>query len=143
MQPNQQGDYYAWTLETAERLRAGRLSEVDLRSLAEELEDMGKAQRHALASHLKVLMVHLLEWRHQPHSRGVSWWLSVNNARDEIAEILEDSPSLKPKLKELAARRYPAARKRAALETGLPEDTFPPACPFSETELLDQDSWPE
>jgi hypothetical protein len=143
MQGTPTGDYYAWALETAERLRAGRLSEVDLNDVAEELEDMGKAQRHALASYLKVLMVHLLKWRFQPSFRGVSWRLSISNARDEIAELLEDSPSLRRKIGELVARRYPAARNRAALETGLPEETFPRTCPFSEDQILDSAYWPD
>lgn len=63
MQATQNSDYYAWTLETAERLRTGRLREVDLNGVAQELEDMGKAQRHALPGYLKVLIVHLLKWR--------------------------------------------------------------------------------
>ena len=104
---------------------------------------MGKAQRHALASHLKVLMVHLLKWRYQPNFRGVSWRLSIANARDEVAELLEDSPSLRTKIADLVARRYPAARNRAALETGLAEDAFPPTCPFTERELLDAAYWPD
>lgn len=141
MQPTRDSDYYAWTLETAERLQTGRLGEVDLISVAEELEDMGKAQRQALASHLKVLIVHLLKWRYQPTFRGVSWRLSITNARDEIAELLEDSPSLRPMIGDLVARRYAAARGRAALETGLAEDTFPLTCPFSEDQLLDNAFW--
>lgn len=92
MQTTHNGDYYAWALEAAEHLRAGRLSEVDLSSIAEELEDMGKAQRHALATHLKVLIVHLLKWRYQPSFRGVSWRLSIVNARDEIAELVGGQP---------------------------------------------------
>lgn len=141
MRATHEGDYYAWALEAAEHLRAGRLSEVDLSGVAEELEDMGKAQRHALASHLKVLIVHLLKWRYLPSFRGVSWRLSIANARDEIAELLEDSPSLRPKIGELVTRRYPAARNRAALETGLAEETFPSSCLFSEDDLLDAAYW--
>lgn len=143
MQASQNTDYYAWAMETAGHLRAGRLSEVDLNDVAQELEDMGKAQRHALASHLKVVIVHLLKWRYQPGFRGVSWRLSITNARDEVAWLLEDSPSLRPGIGELVARRYPAARGRAALETGLPEDTFPRTCPFSEQQILDATYWPD
>jgi hypothetical protein len=143
VQATQNGDYYAWAIETAERLRAGRLSEVDLNSVAQELEDMGKAQRQALASHLKALIVHLLKWHYQPSFRGVSWRLSITNARDEIAELLEDSPSLEPKIGKLVARRYRAARSRAALEMGVSEDTFPSTCPFSEDQMLDAAYWPD
>ncbi|TVQ86938.1 MAG: DUF29 family protein [Chromatiaceae bacterium] len=55
VQATQNSDYCAWALEAAEHLRSGRLSEVDLNNVAQELEDMGKAQRHALSSHLEVL----------------------------------------------------------------------------------------
>ncbi|MBK5940837.1 hypothetical protein CCR96_16585 [Halochromatium roseum] len=38
---------------------------------------------------------------------------------------------------------YLSARLLAAGETGLPETPFPPTCPFSAEQLLDQDYWPE
>ncbi|HYN78888.1 MAG TPA: DUF29 domain-containing protein [Lamprocystis sp. (in: g-proteobacteria)] len=141
MQPTPDLDLYAWSIESAARLRGGRVAEVDLGRVAEELEDMGKRQKQALGSHLKVLMRHLLKWHYQPGFRGVSWRLSITNARDEIAELLEDSPSLAPRLAEIRARRYPSARARAALETGLPIELFPTECPFSVEQLLDPDYW--
>lgn len=134
-------DFYAWATDSAACLRAGRWAELDVDHIAEELEDMGKQQKHALAGHLKILILHLLKWRYQPGLRGVSWRLSINNARDEIAELLEDSPSLATKLPEIAARRYAAARNRASLETGLLLETFPAQCPFTVDQLLDANYW--
>ncbi|MFP4246157.1 MAG: DUF29 domain-containing protein [Halochromatium sp.] len=136
------GDFYAWTLQTAQYLRSGQLDQVNLIQVAEEIEDMGKSDRRALESHLKILMLHLLKWRHQPSHRGISWRLSIANARDEIATILRDSPSLRPRLEELAANRYPGARKQAVLETGLAPSTFPETCPFSIEQLLEEDELP-
>ena len=136
-------DLFAWAAKNAELLRQGRLSEIDVEHIAEELEDMGKSERHALSSHLKVLIAHLLKWCYQPAFRGVSWQLSIDNARDEIAELLEDSPSLRPSLPDIIERRYPAARKRALRETGLAESVFPRQCPFSLEQLFDEDFWPE
>lgn len=134
-------DRYAWTLESANRLRSGQLAGLDLERLAGELEEMGRSEKHALSSHLKVLMLHLLKWRYQPGFRGVSWQLSITNARDEIQELLEDSPSLRHQLADLMTRRYPVARQRAILETGLPETTFPRPCPFTVEQLLDAEYW--
>lgn len=134
-------DFYAWALESAHRLRAGNLAGLDLQRIAEEIEDMGRAEKHALASHLKILILHLLKWRYQPTLRSLSWQLSITNARDEIAELLEDSPSLKVKLPDILTRRYPAARQGAILETGLSGDAFPTACPFSVEQLLDPEYW--
>ena len=136
-------DWYAWAMENAELLRQGRLSEIDARHIAEELEDMGKSERHALASHLKILITHLLKWQFQAAFRGVSWQLSIDNARDEIGDLLDESPSLRVMVPKLVAKRYPSARKRAMRETGLPLVNFPPQCPYNVDELLDDEFWPD
>ncbi|WP_420827308.1 DUF29 family protein [Halochromatium salexigens] len=52
---------------------------------------------------------------------------------------MRDSPSLRPGLDELAASRYPGARKQAILETGLAPSSFPETCPFSVEQLLEED----
>ncbi|QVL48464.1 MAG: DUF29 domain-containing protein [Thiocapsa sp.] len=87
-------------------------------------------------------MTHLLRWQFQPGLRGPSWRLSVNNARAAAAEILEDSPSLRPALPALIGKAYPLARRNALAETGLPEATFPNDCPYSIHQLLDDGFWP-
>ena len=53
-------DFYAWTLEQAELLRSGRLSELDLVNLTEEMENMGRSEKRELESRLTVLLHHLL-----------------------------------------------------------------------------------
>jgi hypothetical protein len=136
-------DYYAWLTENAELVREGRMDVVDLTHLAEELEDMGRSERRAIESYVKVLIVHLLKWQHQPERRGASWELSITNARDAITRRLQDSPSLRPKLPEMIAARYPNARHHTALETGIPLVDLPDNCPFTVEQLLDQRYWGE
>ena len=41
------------------------------------------------------------------------------------------------------ARRYPAARRLASAETGLPLTTFPLTCPWRTEQVLDADFWSE
>jgi len=136
-------DYHAWLLESAALLREGQLPEVDLAQLAEELEDMGRSERRAIESYLKVLIVHLLKWQHQPERRGSSWQLSITNARDAISRRLHESPSLRPQLPEMVTERYPNARQHTALETGLAPSELPQSCPFSVAQLLDDAYWGE
>ncbi len=136
-------DYYAWLTANAGLLRAGRLSDIDAAQVAEELDDMGKSERRAIESWLKVLILHLMKWRLQPMRRGVSWQQSIDNARDEIDRRLQDSPSLRPRLDEMIEARYPAVRRMAMREIGLPLDTFPESCPFGIDDLLDQEFWPD
>jgi hypothetical protein len=141
--PAYDDDLVGWAAANAALLRAGRLSQVDRLHLAEELDDLGKCERRSLTSHLGNLMLHLLKWQFQPGLRGPSWRLSVNNARAAAAEILEDSPSLRPALPALIGKAYPLARRNALAETGLPEATFPNDCPYAIDQLLDDGFWPE
>ena len=55
-----ESDYYGWTQEQADLMRHRRLAELDLENLIEEIESMGKAQKEALRSRLRVLLAHLL-----------------------------------------------------------------------------------
>jgi hypothetical protein len=135
-------DFYAWSLEQAALLRAGRVGEADLAAIAEEIESMGKTEKRELVSRLTVLLLHLLKWESQPAGRGNSWRLSIANARDEIADLLDDNPSLKPFIDDVMASAYRYARRKAALETDISEDTFPAQCPWNFVRAMDESFWP-
>jgi hypothetical protein len=136
-------DFYAWTRAQAAALRAKDVAALDLEHLAEEIEALGNEQRHAVRSHLRVLVWHVLKWAYQPDHRTTSWRISILNARAEIADRLEDYPSLRPRVPTLLASAYPQARRLAAAETGLPPDTFPEACPWTVAQVLDAEFLPE
>ncbi len=136
-------DFYAWSLEQAALLRAGRVSEADLAAIAEEIESMGKTEKRELVSRLTVLLLHLLKWRRQSSHRSKSWRLSIANARNEITDHLEDNPSLKAVLDSAMEQAYRSARLKAAIETALDEDQFPARCPWNFAEAIDEGFWPE
>ena len=141
--PLSEHDYHAWLLEQAARLRARQFGQIDYEVLAEELEDMGRSERRAVESHLKNLLIYLLKWAKQRERRSGSWRDSIDNARDALADLLQDSPSLRPQLPEFVKRQYPRARRSAANQTGLAVATFPGTCPFRLEEILDADFFPE
>jgi hypothetical protein len=136
-------DFYAWSLEQAALLRQRRIAEADLDLIAEEIESMGKTEKRELVSRLTVLILHLLKWRFQPKGRGKSWRLSIANARDEIADLIADNPSLKSMLDEVMAKSYRYARRKAAIETNLGEERLPGQCPWSFAEAIDEGFLPE
>jgi hypothetical protein len=141
--PDYDDDLVAWALANARLLRAGRVQDIDVDHLAEELEDLGKSERRALRSHLRNLILHLLKWAYQPGLRGPSWRRSINNARRALDDIIEDSPSLERELTPMLPKTYGQARADAALETGLPETAFPPNCPFGLEQLRDDRFLPD
>jgi hypothetical protein len=123
-------DFYSWLMEQARLLREGRFDALDRDNLAEEIESLGREQFNKLVSALRVAMLHMLKWDHQPSLRSRSWVLSIEEQRLEIADVLTDNPGLKPRIGEAMARAYRRARIEAARETGLAEAVFPTECPY-------------
>jgi len=118
-------DFNLWLSEQLQLLREERLGELDVANLIEELESLGKSDKRALTSHLKIALQHMLKWDYQPEKQSDSWVRSIVNSRSEILLILEDSPSLQNFISEALTKAYPLARKDARDETGLPLSTFP------------------
>ena len=142
--PSYDDDFYAWTQYQAEVLRTMAVADnrFDRENVAEEIEDMGKEQKHALKSQMRRLILHLLKWEFQPGRRSDSWLESIGDARVEIADDLDQNPSLKPLAPELPNQVYAQAVKRAATETHLAQKTFPPSCPYTYEQLMDDDFLP-
>lgn len=136
-------DFYAWSLHNAALIREGKLSEVDLKNVAEEIESMGKGNKRELISRLSLLLAHLLKWKFQPGRRGKSWELTIKEQRFEVQDILNESPSLKHELDEQLDHAYERALLIAEKETGLNHEVFPESCPFSLKEALKENFFPK
>ena len=136
-------DFVEWTVRNAELLRAGRLDEADIEHIAEEIEDLGKRQRHELRSRLRILLIHLLKWQAQPERRGPSWIATIGTQRAEIQDLVDDAPSLRNLLDESLQKVYWRAAAQAVKETGLPRTAFAEACPFTVERILDTDFFPD
>jgi hypothetical protein len=136
-------DFHAWTRQQAALLRAGRLPELDIDHLAEELDSMGARERRELTNRLAVLLAHLLKWQHQPERRGNSWRLTIEVQRLDLQDLLDQNPSLKPELPERLPAAYRKAVLLAAQETGQDKAVFPAECPYSGEQVLDAGFWPK
>lgn len=136
-------DFYAWSLYNAELIREGKLSEVDLQNVAEEIESMGRSARHKLINRFAILLAHLLKWKFQPERRGKSWKFTIREQRIRIQKLLKESPSLKYELQEQFNDAYEIALLVAEKETDLTEGVFPNVCPFSSEETLNKDFFPD
>ena len=136
-------DFYAWTQQAGDMLRRGCFGEVDMEHVAEEIEDMGNEKKHTLKSQTRRLILHLLKWQFQPERRSDSWIESIDNAREEIADLLEYNPSLRPFAADLTNEVYAQAVKHAARETGLDRNAFPTTCPYTFDQVIDDDFLPE
>ncbi|MEH2446975.1 MAG: DUF29 domain-containing protein [Nostoc sp.] len=136
-------DFVAWTEETVQLIRAGQFEQVDWDAVIEEIENLGRSDRRELKSRLEVLLQHLLKWQYQSSLRSGSWQNTINEQRNRIIDLLQESPSLKSYPEEVLAQCYHRGLKAASNETELPIDTFPMECPYPIAQVLDAEFLPD
>ncbi|NCC27338.1 MAG: DUF29 domain-containing protein [Gammaproteobacteria bacterium] len=144
-------DYSAWAARTAALLRQRRFTELDLDHLIEELDDMGRSQRHELVNRLRVLLAHLLKWQFQygrlserwADFEGRSWRNTIIEQRAALSYLMDKNPGLKRVLEDAIGESYVQALNLAVDETGLPAATFPVACPYQSEQIFSRDFYPE
>ena len=92
----------------------------EMQTGAEELtEALGRSEERAFKSQMTRLMMHIIKWKIEPQRRSRSWVVSIENARIEIADILEYEPYLKPKIPILWEKCFKRACRVAEKETGI------------------------
>jgi hypothetical protein len=136
-------DFHAWALQNAQLLREGRLEEIDIDNIAEELEDIGASKERELESRLGILLAHMSKWAYQPSRRGNSWRAIICEQRRRIARLIKKNPSLKSCLEEVFSDAYGDARLIAVRETGMDVEAFPDESPFTLEQTLNDGYWPE
>jgi hypothetical protein len=136
-------DFCLWLDQQAALLREGRLVELDVANLLEEIESMGRKDRKAVKSNLAVVLSHLLKYRFQPDQRSGSWRASIVEHRQRLRDDLEESPSLAVHAEAVLERAYADARARALAETGLPANQVPRTCPYTLEQTLDLNYLPD
>ena len=135
-------DYYLWLQQNLELLRLHKFSDVDWENLLEEIADMGKSEKRAITSNLRILLMHLLKYKYQSDKQTNSWLFTIREHRKRLREVLKMSPSLKSYYLDVFAESYQDARELAADETGLAINTFPADAPFTSEDAINPDYLP-
>ena len=133
-----EADETAWLEAMAHLAAERRLEEIDYSNLSEYLTDMARRDRRELYSRLVLLLTHFLKWQFQPDQRTNSWRVTIRTQRRDLGMLLE-SGTLRNHASAVLVKAYEDAREDAALETGLPIETFPAECPWTVAELLERE----
>jgi Domain of unknown function DUF29 len=88
--------HYVLAKEIKFSLQEGDMEDA-LEGLDELIDSMSKIAIREMRSHLLIIMIHILKWKYQPQKRSWSWKISISNARDEIEEVQEETPSVTKK----------------------------------------------
>jgi hypothetical protein len=123
--PSYDTDVYGWAETQARHIRAGRFDQVDWDRVVEEIEGLGSSEYDAVESALRVLMIHLLKWDHQPSFRSRSWFNTIREQHRQYRRRVDRNPGLKSRLEEIRTEAYRQARVAAEAETGISQSVFP------------------
>lgn len=128
-------DLYAWSKTQADLLRAGRLADLDLAHLIEEIEDVGGALKRAVRNRTRTILEHLLKLEHLPAKEPrAGWRATIRTQRVRLRDAL--TPTLRRELEQELPALYEDAR---ALAEGAfrdhgedaAADALPTTCPYS------------
>jgi len=136
-------DYYLWVVETVKKLQNQDFEAIDWENLIDEVSDLSRREKQKLRSLLKRLVEHLLKlkyWEFQLKDNETHWKREILNFRQQLQEILADSPSLKPYIKEVYPECYRKGRKLASTASGLPLTSFPSE-PIAPLEQVLDENW--
>ncbi|MFP6560816.1 DUF29 domain-containing protein [Paraburkholderia sp. B3] len=129
-------DVYAWAFEQARFLREGRFDLLDIEHLADEIEDVGKAELRELVKDISLLLAHLLKWYYLPSERTASRSVMVDVQRLRIGESFAESPSLRERIDEPRKCQLIWAEALAQAAADVERDCFPTECPWVIANIL-------
>lgn len=135
-------DYALWLDQQVNLLERGEFAALDCANLAEEVADMGRSHKNAVAINLIVVIKHLLKCLVQPERISGSWLGSIREHRRRLAKDFKDSLSLRRHARLEYSDTYVDALKQAADETRLPRHRFPANPPFTLENVCDPDWFP-
>ena len=138
-----ESDFNLWLENNVALLKQRKFTQMDIKNLIEEIEDMGNNRKDALESNLMRVFQHLLKWKYQPQKRSNSWRASITEHSLRLNKALKKSPSLKPYFQTVYEECYQDARLIASRETGIEIKIFPVDCPFTTEQVLNPDYLPE
>jgi hypothetical protein len=120
-------DFFLWTQEQAAAMRRAKDSNLplDWENLAEEIESLGTSQRGELNSQIRRILRHLFKLEASPAADlRAGWRATIRDARVELEELFDLSPSLRREIEGVVKKQTTAAAK---LATGDIEDHGEPA----------------
>jgi hypothetical protein len=129
-----------WLEETVNLLKKHQFQQLDLDNLIEELEDLGREKKNAVASLLEQIIRHLLllqYWTKESEYNAVHWQEEIYNFRTQLGRRI--TTNLRNYLEKELNSIYQDALGFVKIKT-VNSVVFPPDCPYSLEQLLDR-SW--
>ncbi|MBF2055646.1 MAG: DUF29 domain-containing protein [Cyanobacterium sp. T60_A2020_053] len=136
-------DDYLWIQETVKLLKENKFNDLDLDNLIEELDDLGRERKHSVENLLKQVIIHLLllqYWQKEYNYNASHWRGEIRTFRQDLE--LKLTTNLQNYLTTNLEKIYQKGLRIAMDKTELNSSVFPPKCPYTLEQLLNEDWFP-
>ncbi|MBE9011727.1 DUF29 domain-containing protein [Pseudanabaenaceae cyanobacterium LEGE 13415] len=136
-------DFALWIDDTVAKLKAGKLEQLDIENLIEEIESLGRSEKRELESRLVVLISHILKRVYVNSPNDYRGWINtIEEQRTQLELLFRNSPSLKNNFECVFPELYQFSLKRLRREYST---NFPDEWQFSNQldALLNDTFWEE
>ena len=137
-------DFYAWTLHQAKALRALHKHaatlpvQVDLHTIAEEIEDLGKAELNTVVGLIQQILIHLIKTASAPHARARSHWRAEATAFSvTLSQRYVRSMRRKIDMQRIWRGAVKVAAATLEAHEGQLARNLPESCPFVLEDMVD------
>jgi len=138
-----QNDFYAWAQQQANLLKSGRLSELDINNLIEEVEALARNEKKELEELLISLLSSFLIWQFIEIKEERNLRLTIDYQRLEFTNFLAESPSLKNEIDDIISVAYMLAILKTLQQyLEFDENIFPKLCLWNLSKILDNNYYP-
>ncbi len=138
-----QNDFYAWVQQQANLLKSGRLSELDINNLIEEVEALARNEKKELEELLISLLSSFLIWQFIEIKEERNLRLTIDYQRLEFTNFLAESPSLKNEIDDIISVAYMLAILKTLQQyLEFDENIFPKLCLWNLSKILDNNYYP-
>lgn len=138
-------DVVAWSREQAALLRMGKIADLDIEHIADEIEDVAKSELRDLANRIAVLLATLLKWSYQSERRSSSWESIIHRQRNSIECRIHKTPSLKAVLADPDwwADAWDDAIIKVIQDVEIADAHFPDTCLWEQEQVMNHGFLPE
>lgn len=136
-------DFVSWTEDQARLLRTaartGRLPDgLDLDLIAEELEDVGRAERNAAISLIRQIFVHVIKSASAPSAQSQAHWTSeILTFRAQLMDVFQNSMAQRIELQRIWEDASAIAEAALGAHGQELSGSVRKACPIAIQDLVD------
>jgi hypothetical protein len=129
-------DIIAWANEQASFLRTGRFDLLDIEHIADEIEDVARAEEREFLKIISYLMGRLLLWQRRDGLRCEHWTRIIRDARKKVFLQVKNTPTFQSYMNDSDFMSDAWSEMLIEMYLVIGQTDIPETCPWSKDEIF-------